>query len=322
MLSDLVKGIIALLVIYGLLAIPIIRTRRKQREKFEKQKEAIELRKKQQEEVRIHMEEQRAAEAKRNAELLASEIEKRREASRIEREKKRVAYDAMISAIQNAPIVVAETKAKKIGAAFVNDLTYSTVTKKTDISKLGDFVAVDTETTGLRYTSDEVIDIAAIRFRDFKPVSKFSILLSPSKPIPAEATAINHITDEMVKGQPCFQQIAVSLIDFIEDDNIVGHNLPFDLKFIVRYGADISGRKRKYYDTLAIAKKTIRKMKMKWDKELEDYELDEDSDGVPNYKLETLCSYLEIPNADAHRAENDALAAGLLFKKLIEMRRV
>lgn len=267
----------------------------------------------------------REAELLRQAEIKAAEeLKQKKEIEEYLREIEETyaAYDKLMSSIQNFPVAVSEKGPKKIGAAFVNDLTYSTITRRSDISKLGNFVVVDTETTGLKYSTDEIIDIAAIRFRNFEPVFKFSTLLSSHKPIPEEVTSINHITNEMVIAKPHFQQVAESLLDFIGDDNIVGHNLPFDLKFIVHYGADISLKRRKYYDTLAIAKKTIKKVKMKWDKELEDYvEVeDDDPERVENYKLETLCSYFEIFNRNLHRAENDALATGFLFKKLVELR--
>ncbi|MBD5162955.1 MAG: 3'-5' exonuclease [Oscillibacter sp.] len=194
-------------------------------------------------------------------------------------------------------------------------------TKNREFYAIPNFVVQDTETTGLKCSSDEIIDIAAIRFRNFQPVDKFSMLLAPKKSIPERITAINHITDEMVAGCPCFQQVALSLVEFIGDDNIVGHNLPFDLKFIVHYGADVTTKKRKYYDTLALAQKTVKKVKMKWDKELEVYMEDDESEGISNYKLETLCSYFDIINRNAHRAEGDALATGMLFHKLAEIRK-
>ncbi len=283
--------------------------------KMEKDLQAFEAEQRQQ---KLHEEE-----LKRQAEIKAAEELKRKK--EVEEHLRQIdeayaAYDAMISSIHDAPITVSDKKAKKIGAVCVNDLTYSTITKKSDVSKLGSFVVIDTETTGLRYSTNEVIDIAAIRFVNFKPVAKFSTLLSPHKPIPEEVTNINHITDEMVAGKPCFQQIAESLLDFIGDDNIVGHNLPFDLKFIVHYGANVCLKKRKYYDTLSIAQKSIKKVRMKWDKDIEDYVEDYDSDGVDNYKLGTLCSYLGIINRDAHRAESDAIATGLLFRKLVDIR--
>ena len=171
---------------------------------------------------------------------------------------KNAIYDRTVLSIREYPITISDEKAKKIAISFLNSLTYSTITIRSDIEKLGDFVVVDTETTGLRVVSDEIIEVAAIRFRNFQPVEKFTSLLSPSRPIPEQITEINHITDEMVNGKPCFQQVAASLVEFIGDDNIVGHNLPFDLKFIVHYGANVTTKKRKYFDTLDLAKKTLR----------------------------------------------------------------
>lgn len=265
-------------------------------------------------------EEVRAEEQKRQEEIRIAAQELREKARR-QVEEKHAAHCEMTSAIVACPAVVSDTKVAKVPAGFIDDLTFSNITKRTDMEKLGDFVALDTETTGLKYTSDEIIDVAAIRFRAFRPVASFSTLLSASKPIPKQVSTVNHITDELVAGHPCFQQIAESLIDFIGDDNVVGHNLPFDLKFIVHYGADITTRKRKYFDTLALARKTIPKAKRKWDRELEDYIEDYDADGVSDYKLGTLCDYFGILNVDAHRAESDALAAGLLFQKLAELRK-
>ena len=301
--------------------------------KKKEQAKELQEQKRLQEEQKRKEEEKQAAERRRiileenykrrEEEARRKEEEARRKAEEIQRkrEERYVAYDKMVSSIEPYSVSISEGKAPKQSASVVNDLTFSTITVRTDMTKLGNFVALDTETTGLKCSSDEIIDIAAIRFRNFQHVAKFSMLLAPRKPIPERITAINHITDEMVAGCPCFQQVALSLVEFIGDDNIVGHNLPFDLKFIVHYGADITTKKRKYYDTLAISQKTIKKIKMKWDKELEAYVEDDNSDGISNYKLETLCSYLDIINIDAHRAESDALATGILFHKLAEIRK-
>ena len=270
--------------------------------------------------VKAIEEEQRIAEQKR----LKQEKERReREAREKEREdalqRKYQQYDEMLSNITTCELIIADEPAKIIFAKDQKEIAYSSITKKTPREKLGNFVVIDTETTGLKLTC-EIIDIAAIRFRNYKPVEKVSMLLSSKRPIPAEATAINGITNEMVSGQPCFQEIAKSLVDFIGKDNIVGHNLPFDLSFIIRYGADVTQDKRKYYDTLEIARKTIKKAKQKWDKEFEFYYVDLDEDGVENYKLETLCDWYGIINTQSHRAENDALATGFLLQKLAEDR--
>lgn len=240
------------------------------------------------------------AEREREQEKIRAEREKEQEKIRAERN---TAYQAMVNAIQTVPVSVSEEKAKKVAISFLNSLTYSTITVRSNLEQLSNYVVIDTETTGLKCISDEIIEIAAIRFREFEPVEKFVTLLAPKKPIPERITDINHITNDMVSGKPCFQEIAASLIDFIGYDNIVGHNLPFDLKFIVHYGANVTEKKRKYYDTLDIAKKTIRK-----------------SDGIMNFQLKTLCIWYGIPYQESHRAEADALATGLLYQCLIDAR--
>ena len=309
---DLVKMLLLFALICAPVALYIIKARKKQREAAEQEKARQEALRREQE--------AREAELKRQKEEYRRA---REEADRIRREEldaAYAAYDNAVAAMEVYPVAVSATKAKKIGASFVDDLTYSTITKKSDMAKLGDFVAVDTETTGLKYTSDGIVEIAAIRFRGFRPVAKFSTLLDPGKPIPEPASSVNHITDDMVQGKPCFQEVAVSFLEFIGGDNLVGHNLPFDLKFIVRYGADVTQTKRKYFDTLALAQRTVKKVRMKWDKELESYVEDMNSDGVPDYKLETLRTYLGIVARESHRAEADALTAGFLFEKLAQIR--
>lgn len=311
-LGQLVLLILVMAAIYTPFAVYIMKTRKKQRKAAEQEK--------------TQREKLQAAEEQRKMEQERREAERRRameEESRIRQEElaaAHAAYDKTIVSLNAVPIAVSGTKAKKIGASFVDDLTYSTITKKSNMSKLGDFVAVDTETTGLKHSSDGIVEIAAIRFRNFQPVEKFSALLDPGMPISASASCVNHITDEMVQGKPCFQEIAASFLEFIGDDNLVGHNLPFDLKFIVRYGADVTQTKRKYFDTLTLAQRTIKKVRMKWDKELEDYVEDTNSDGVPDYKLETLLTYFGIAARESHRAEADALTAGFLFEKLAQIR--
>lgn len=259
-------------------------------------------RKKVAEEARRKAEHDAYMEKKRKEEeaRLAEERKQKEERDRLIAEKN-VAYDRMISDIKACPVIVSNEKAKKIAISFLHNLTYSTITVKSDMDKLGNFVVIDTETMGLKVVSDEIIEIAAIRFRNFKPVEKFTTLCSPNKPIPERIIDLTHITDEMVTGKPSFQQVAQSLVRFIGDDNIVGHNLPFDLKFIVHYGANVTEKKRKYFDTFDLARKTLR--------------------GEPNYKLKIVCTLLGVIYRDAHRAENDAIATGLVFKRLAEIRK-
>lgn len=230
-------------------------------------------------------------------------------------------FQKTIEAIPSVEIMLSETVYAKKPVSELEELVkYSNITSKTSFDRIGSFVVVDTETTGLSSTRDNIIELAAIKFEDWIPVAKFHTLINPKKHIPDDASAVNGITDEMVAEAPTFSQIIESLIDFVGKFSLVGHNLPFDLKFLYRYGYDFTTEKRRYFDTCEIAKKTLKKPKMKWDKEYGEYVINDNYDyDVEDYKLTTLCDYYGIrDNTFAHRALSDALATGLLFKKLAQ----
>lgn len=222
------------------------------------------------------------------------------EAERIQklREEKAAAFAAALEAIPSAEITVADVAAARQPLKDMDEFGFSAVTARTNRDKLNDFVAIDVETTGLSPDKCEIIEVAAIRFVDWQPVEKFVTLCRPKKPIPEEATAINGIYDEMVEDKPLFGQIAASLQEFIGKDNLVGHNLTFDLRFLWKHGVDLfeANDRRKFYDTYQLGKSIVK-----------------DCD---NYKLGTLCNWFGIWMDTAHRAEADAYASGLLLEKL------
>lgn len=103
---------------------------------------------------------------------------------------------------------------------------------------------------------------------------------------------------------------------------MVGHNLPFDLNFLYRNGLNILAKKRKYFDTLELAKKVVKGPTKRWNSDTAGYVTDFNIDyEVENHKLETLCDYFEIrDNSSAHRALSDCLATGYLFQSLVSLR--
>lgn len=80
---------------------------------------------------------------------------------------------------------------------------------------------------------DRIIEISIIRIdtdRTVKPGTRF---VNPGMPIPAEATAINGITDAHVANAPTFAEMAQGLYSFIGDADIAGFSIAnFDLKFL------------------------------------------------------------------------------------------
>lgn len=64
------------------------------------------------------------------------------------------------------------------------------------------YIAFDVETTGLSPMNDKIIEVAAVLFENGEIIKGYSSLVNPEVFIPYSATAINHITNEMVKDAP------------------------------------------------------------------------------------------------------------------------
>lgn len=82
----------------------------------------------------------------------------------------------------------------------------------------------DLETTGINLTHDRIVEISTIKVKPDGTTESRTRRLNPEMPIPAEATAVHHITDEDVANEPTFRQIAKSLATFFEGCDIAGFN--------------------------------------------------------------------------------------------------
>lgn len=104
-----------------------------------------------------------------------------------------------------------------------------------DHSECLEGIILDLETTGLDYTTDEILELGMIKFY-YSPEGKikgygssFNELREPTNPISREISNITGITQDMVEGKTIDCQ---SVSDFIEDaDLIIAHNAGFDRKF-------------------------------------------------------------------------------------------
>ncbi len=82
----------------------------------------------------------------------------------------------------------------------------------------------DLETTGLNMTRDRIVEISVIKVLPNGDEERRKRRVNPEMHIPAEATAMHHITDEDVKDEPTFKQIAKSLANFFTGCDIAGFN--------------------------------------------------------------------------------------------------
>lgn len=225
-------------------------------------------------------------------------------------------FDKLLQSIPRREFVVSE-KVNRNKEIDYPDISFKNITRKTNISKLFPLVVIDIETTGLEATAD-IIEVAAIKFNEgFTAESCISMLCKPRKPIPAEATEVNGITDDMVKDCPSFSQIAASVTEYIKGCSLVGHNLDFDLKRLFISGVTLS-ENVSYFDTLKLARYVLKaENRKKYNYKSEQYEDVEDWD-VTDYKLDTLCEHYGIYRNDNHRALSDCLATEKLFESLID----
>lgn len=166
-------------------------------------------------------------------------------------------------------------------------------------------VAVDTESTGVS-DDDRVCEIAAVRFEAFKPVQRFTSLVNPGRPIPAGATAVHGITDEMVKDAPTLAELAVDLFLVCDGAIPAAYNAPFDRGMIHR---ELTSPECPAFDP---AQSWIDVFVI-----IASARVDKFVRGHGRLKLAAACQRWGVPLEAAHRAAGDAEATGRLLFTLL-----
>ncbi len=115
----------------------------------------------------------------------------------------------------------------------------------------------DLETTGVNITKDRIVEISYIKVFPNGQEQEKTIRVNPGMPIPPEATAIHHITDDDVKDKPLFKDIAKDLSHVFEGCDIAGFNsnrfdIPLLMEEFLRAGVNFDISKRKFIDIQTI----------------------------------------------------------------------
>lgn len=158
----------------------------------------------------------------------------------------------------------------------------------------------DTETTGTRFDKDRIVEIAAY---DPQEDRTFVSFINPGIPIPAEASAIHNITDDMVAESPSFASVGASFAEFCGEHAIlIAHNNDSFDKLFLHAEFNRSGltapAQWKYLDTL------------KWSRK---YRPD-----LPRHSLQSLRELFGIPPNQAHRALDDVIVLHKVFSMMID----
>ena len=161
-------------------------------------------------------------------------------------------------------------------------------------------VFFDLETTGTSTTKDRIVEISILKVMPNGEEIVKTRRINPQMHIPESASAIHGITDEDVKDEPSFAQIAKSLSQFIEGCDFGGFNsnrfdLPMLVEEFLRAGVDVDFRKRKFIDVQNIFHKM------------------EQRTLVAAYKF-----YCDKDLTDAHSAEADTRATYEVLKAQLD----
>ncbi len=163
------------------------------------------------------------------------------------------------------------------------------------------FCVIDLETTGGNRNDDMITEVGAVKVRGGEIIGTFQTLVNPGRAIPPQITVLTGLSDVLVAAAPRIESVLSSLIEFVGDAVIVGHNVGFDVGFLraACIRADRAPLAGTVIDTVALARRLVR-------------------DEVPNCKLGTLASRFRLEHQPSHRALDDALATADLLHLLIE----
>lgn len=162
---------------------------------------------------------------------------------------------------------------------------------------------IDFESTGPDPETCMPVEIAVVRFEGGEPVARANVLVNPGIPIPAEASAIHGITDDMVMGAPDMRE-ALRVVDFarlVAGAWPCGYNgQTFDRVILQRFVTSHEYAAT-HPDAVWLNPLIVVRHLDKWEK------------GSGRHKLTAVCERWGIPLEDAHRATADAEATGRLL---------
>ena len=158
---------------------------------------------------------------------------------------------------------------------------------------------VDVETTGGHPGWHRITEIAIVALRDGVVEWEWSSLVNPGSSIPPSIQVLTGITNEMVADAPRFEDLAGEVLRRLEGRVFVAYNLAFDRAFVseelTRAAHELPAKR--FVDPLVFVRELHK------------------ADG--SKRLSAVAERLGIALASAHRAADDAEAAGLVLYALL-----
>jgi DNA helicase-2/ATP-dependent DNA helicase PcrA len=163
-----------------------------------------------------------------------------------------------------------------------------------------DVIVLDTETTGVDPSKDEVIEVAAVRLRDGVEVDHYQALIRPTRPV-GDSEAVHHLSDALLAAEGRDgAAVMAEFMAFCGESPVAGHNVRFDLRMLTAQGlrAGVPVSFSAHFDTLSYARRLLR---------------------VDSYRLGDLAAHLGLTADPTHRALDDVRTTVQLLDALREI---
>lgn len=178
------------------------------------------------------------------------------------------------------------------------------------IDGLQTFVAFDVETTGLGPDA-RIVELSGALCEDGQVTRVYHQRINPEIPIPPEASAVHHITDQDVQGCPSFGETFPEFVRHINGFHLVAHNAQFDRQMLrqemQRTGCRPPEKSGKCLCSLRLARHLL--------------------PGLPSHALQSLRYRFEIDQGLTpeerreleHSAKGDAVVLAKVFSRLCDL---
>lgn len=164
-----------------------------------------------------------------------------------------------------------------------------------EVIKSGDYVILDTETTGLH--DGEIVQIAII---DSSGTPLIDTLVKPIYSIPQDAMRIHGITNEMVKDAPNWATVTQQVQAILTGRNVIVYNAVYDRKMMHKSAEKIGSPAIdwKIISTWYCAMEAFAEVYGDWNDYRQSYRWQ---------KLTTAAAYYNVQIKNAHSALGDCL---------------
>lgn len=198
------------------------------------------------------------------------------------------------AAAPNLDAFIAEGTPKDVAAL------YATLASRAAVADFGIFdnniVIVDTETTGLTFDNDDLMQIAAARVERGRVVDWYVTFVNAGIFVPADIMRLTGIHDTDLIGAPTPAEAVTGLVEFVGDATLVAHNAVFDRGQITKHPEGACLKNNLWIDTLDLARIALPRLK--------------------SYRLTDLVQAFGTV-ASSHRADDDVAATAQVLRILL-----